>query len=88
VFHELGDSLHTLDLYCGKYARITCDNVHVELTKFLLDYFMHLAEFCLSRQIMKHFYLRDDLEKWRKECLDTKSFATPPKTMVVDLEAL
>ena len=88
VIHELGDSLHTLDLYCGKYARITCDNVHVVLTKSQWNYLMHLAEFCLSRQITKLFYLRDDLEKWRKECLETKSFATPPKTMVVDLEAL
>jgi hypothetical protein len=66
VFHELGDSLNTLVLYCGKYARITCDNVHVVLAKSQWNYRIHLAESCLSRQIMKMFYLCGDLEKWQK----------------------
>ena len=88
VFHELGDSLNTLDLYCGKYARITCDNVHVVLTKSQWNYLMHLAESCLNRQIMKMFYLRDDLQKWHKECLETNSFVTPPNTTAIDFEVL
>jgi hypothetical protein len=49
---------------------------------------MHLAESCLSRQIMKMFYLRDNLEKWLKECLETRSFATPPNTTAIDFEVL
>jgi hypothetical protein len=47
---------------------------------------MDLAESCLSRQIIKLSHLRDDLEKWRKKCLESKCFATPPNTRVVDFE--
>jgi hypothetical protein len=33
VLHELGDSRHTQDLYCGRYIRITSDDVHIFLSK-------------------------------------------------------
>lgn len=87
--HELGDSLHTLDLYCGKYAKITCNNVHVVLTKQEWACMMQMGESGLSRQLIELSHLRDNLEQWRKESLETNSFATKPKkTMVADLDAM
>jgi hypothetical protein len=83
--HKLGDSLHTLDLYCGKYPRITCDNVHVVLTKQEWDCMMQMGESGLSRQLIELSHLRDNLNKWRKECLESNSLA---RTMVADLEAM
>jgi hypothetical protein len=58
--HELGDSLHTLDLYCGKYARITCDHVNVVLTKQEWDCMMQMGLHSLHWQgdyfgITSHF---------------------------------
>jgi hypothetical protein len=83
--HELGDSLHTLDLYCGKYPRITCDNVYVVLTRQEWDCMMQMGESGLSRQLIELSHLRNNLEQWRKECLESNSLAT---TMVADLEAM
>jgi len=31
--HELGDSQHTLSVYCGRYVRITSENTQVCLSK-------------------------------------------------------
>ena len=33
--HELGDSRHTLSMYCGRYIRITSENTQVHLSKII-----------------------------------------------------
>jgi hypothetical protein len=49
---------------------------------------MHLAESFLNKQIIEMFNLRDDLQKWHKECLEKKSFVIPPNTTVIDFQEL
>ena len=60
VLHELGDSRHTLDLYCRRYIRITSDDVHMFLNKSLWAYLMELISFYIDRQKMKLFLLYDE----------------------------
>jgi hypothetical protein len=36
--HELGDSQHTLSVYCGRYIRITSENTQVYLRKKIGHY--------------------------------------------------
>jgi hypothetical protein len=86
--HELGDSHHTMDLYCGKYVRIICHNEEVVLTKFEWKYLMQLAESFLNKHITEMFHLRNDLQKWHKKCLETNSFVTPPNTTTINFEVL
>ena len=43
VIHELGDSHHTLDLYCRRYIHIISDDIHVLLNKSQWAYLMELA---------------------------------------------
>jgi hypothetical protein len=62
--------------------------VHVVLTKQEWDCMMQMGESGLSRQLIEVSHLRDNLKKWRKECLESNSFATKPKTMVADLNAM
>jgi hypothetical protein len=79
VVHELGDTRHTLDLYCGRYIRITSDYVHILLSKSQWAYFMDLAGSCISRQILKLFHLHDEILEWRNKFIESKSFCTPPE---------
>jgi len=86
VMHELGDSRHTLDLYCRRYLRITSENSHVLLNKSQWAHLMQLASSCIDRQIMKLFKLYDELIQWRNKCLENKSSYTPPKTSAIVLK--
>jgi hypothetical protein len=52
VVHELGDTRHTLDMYCGRYIRITSDDVHILLSNSQWAYLMELAGSCINRQIL------------------------------------
>jgi len=52
VMRGLGDSRHTLDLYCRRYIRITFDDVHEVLNKSLRGYLDEMVGFCVDRQIM------------------------------------
>ena len=47
--HELGDSQHTLSVYCGRYIRITCENTPVYLSKKEWSQLMDLASGCIDR---------------------------------------
>ena len=44
--HELGDSRHTLSVYCGRYIRITSENTQVYLNKKDWSQLMDLASAC------------------------------------------
>jgi hypothetical protein len=46
--HELGDSRHTLSVYCGRYIRITSRNIQVYLSKKDWSQLMDLANACLD----------------------------------------
>jgi hypothetical protein len=64
VLHELGDTHHTLDLYCGRYISSTSDDVHILLSKSQWTYLIDLAGSCINRQILKLFHLHDELLEW------------------------
>ena len=86
--HELGDSRHTLSLHCGRYIRITSEDVHVFLNKSEWSDLMELARTCMDRQILKLFRLHEDLIEWQKKCYESNSYCTPPDTNVIDFETL
>jgi hypothetical protein len=85
---ELGDSLHTLSMYCGQYIRITSEDAQVVLNKSGWSFLMDLTSSCMDRQILKYFRLPDELVEWRNRCFETKSFCTPPTTNSIDFESL
>jgi hypothetical protein len=83
--HELGDSHHNVSVYCGRYIRITSEDVSVFLSKSEWSYLMELAGSCIDRQILR---VHDNLIQWRNMCFEYKSFRTPPQTNATDFETL
>ena len=63
--HEVGDSRHTLSMYCGQYIRITIENTQVYLSKKDWSQLMDLASACIDRQVTKFCRLQDELVEWR-----------------------
>jgi len=88
VVHELGDSRHTLSVYCGRYIRITSENTQVHLSKKDWSQLLELASACIDRQVIKFCRLQDELIEWRNKCVESKSFCTPPNTNAIDFETL
>jgi len=68
--HELGDSRHTLSMYCGRYIRITSENTQVCLSKKDWSQLMNLASACIDRQVIKFCRLQDELVEWRDKCVE------------------
>jgi hypothetical protein len=66
--HELGDSRHTLSMYCGRYIRITSENTQVYLTKKDWSQLMDLASVCINREVIKFCRLQDELVERRNKC--------------------
>jgi hypothetical protein len=86
--HELGESRHTLSMYCGRYVRIMSENTQVHLSKKDWSQLMDLTSTCIDKQVIKFGRLQDELIEWRNKCFETKSFCTPPKTYAIDFETL
>jgi hypothetical protein len=86
--HDLGDSSHSLFMYCGRYIRIKCENAHVVLNTMEWSCLMELAKCCLNRQIYKFFRLHEELLEWSNKCLVSNSFCTPPSTNAIDFDSL
>jgi hypothetical protein len=86
--HELGDSQHTLSVYCGRYIRITSENTQVCLSKKDWSQLMDLASGCIDREVIKYGKLQDELLEWRNKCFESKSFCTPPETNAIDFNTL
>jgi hypothetical protein len=86
--HVLGQSRHTLDLYCRRNICIMSDDIHVLLNKSQWAYLMEVASSCIDRQIMKVFKLCDELTQGRNKCLEAQSSSTPPNTSDIDFETL
>jgi len=59
--HELGDSQHTLSVYCGRYIRITSENTQVCLSKKVWSQLMDLACGCIDREVIKYGRLKDEI---------------------------
>jgi hypothetical protein len=86
--HELGDSDHTLSVYCGRYIRITSENTQVYLSKKDWSQIMDLASGCIDREVIKYGRLQDKLSVWRNKCFESKYFCPPPDTNAVDFNIL
>jgi len=48
--HELGGSSHTLSIHCGRYVRITSENIQVLLSKKDWEYLIKLASVCINKK--------------------------------------
>ena len=59
--HELGDSQHTLSVYCGRYIRITSENTQVCLSKKDWSQLIDLASGCIDREVIKYGMLQDEI---------------------------
>ena len=79
--HDLGDSQHTLSLYCGQYIRITGENTHVYLSKEDLFQWMDLASGCIDRELIKYGKLEDELLECLISVLNPNSFV-PLQTQI------
>jgi hypothetical protein len=88
VVHELGDSLHTLSVNCGRYIRITSENTQVYLSKEDWSQLMELASACIDRRVIKFCRLQDVLVEWHNKCVESKSFVDPPNKNVIYFETL
>ena len=86
--HELGDPQQTLSVYCGRYIRITSENIQVFLSKNNWSQLMKLASGCIDREVIKYGRLQDELLEWHNKCLESKSFCTPPDTNAIDFNTL
>jgi hypothetical protein len=86
--HELGDSQHTLSVYCGRYIRITSEKTEVCLSKKDWSQLMDLASGCIDSEVIKYVRLQDELLEWRNKCFESKSFCTPPETNAIDFNTL
>jgi hypothetical protein len=86
--HEIGDSRHTLSMYCGRYIGITSENTQVFLSKKDWSQLMELTSACIDRQVITFCRLQDELVEWRCNCVESKYFCTPPKTNAFDFDAL
>jgi len=85
--HELGDSSHTLSIHCGRYVRITSENIQVFLSKKDWAYLMELASVCINKQVIRFSRLQDDLLQCRNKCLQEKAFSTP-NAIDIDFDSL
>jgi hypothetical protein len=88
IEHELGDSNHTVSVHCGRYIRVKSENTRVYLSKKDWSLLMDLASGCIDREVLKYDRLQDELLEWRNNCLESKSFCTPPDTNAVDFSTL
>ena len=79
--HELGDSRHTLSVYCGQYIRITSENSQVYLSKKNWSRLMDLASACIDRKVIKFNRPQDKLVEWRNKYFESKSFLHLQKQM-------
>jgi len=79
--HELGDSQHTLPVYCGRYIGITSENTQVYLSKKDWSELVDLAISCIDREVIKYGRLQDELLEWRDKYFESKSFVTLQKQM-------
>jgi hypothetical protein len=86
--HELGESRHTLSVYCGRYIRITSESTQVSLSIKDWSHLMKLASACMERQVIKFCRIQDELVEWRNKCVEIKPFAYPPNTNAIDFETL
>jgi hypothetical protein len=86
--HKLGDSKHSLSVYCGRYIRIKSENTQVYLCKKDRSLLMDLASGCIDREVLEYGRLQNELLEWRNNCLESKSFCTPPDTNSVDFSTL
>jgi len=64
--HELGDTQHTLSVFCRRYIRITIENTQVHLSKHDWSQLLDLASACIDREVIKYGRLQDELQEWRK----------------------
>jgi hypothetical protein len=86
--HELGNSQHTLSMYCGRYIRITSENTQVYLSKKDWSQLMDLESACIDREVIKYGRLQDVVLEWRNKCFELKFFRTPPDTNAIDFNTL
>ena len=86
--HELGDSRHTLSMYCGRYIGITSEKTQVYLSKKYWSQLMDLASACIDRQVINFCRIQDDLVEWRDKCVESKCWCTPPNTNAINFDAL
>jgi len=86
--HELGDSQHTLSVYCGRYIRITSENTQVHLSKKDWAQLLDLASACIDREVIKYGRLQEELTELRNKCFESKSFAAPPDINAIDFNTL
>jgi len=85
--HELGDSQHTLSVYCGRYMRITSENTQMCLSKKDWSQLIDLASGCIDREVINTADHKMNFE-WRKNCFESKSFCTPSETNAIDFNTL
>ena len=79
--HELGDSQHSLSVYCERYIRITSENTQVYLSKKDWLQLTDLASGCIDTEVIKFGRLQDELLEWRNKCFESKSFVLLLKQM-------
>jgi len=72
--YELGDSQHSLSVYCERYIRITSENTQVYLSKKDWLQLTDLASGCIDTEVIKFGRLQDELLEWRNKCFESKSF--------------
>ena len=85
---EIGDSQHSLSVYCGQYISIMSEKTKVYLSKKDWSHFLDLASGCIDREIIKYGTLQDELLEWRNKCFESKSFCTLPETNAIDFNTL
>jgi len=74
IYHDLGNSRHTLSTYCGQYIRITSVDTQVYLSKKRLVR-PHEFNKCLSRQTSDQtLQIARRTARWRNKCLNLNLF--------------
>ena len=86
--HELGDSQHTLSVYCGRCISITSEKTQVHLSKKDWSQLLYLASVCIQREVIKYGRIHEELVAWRNKCFESKSFSTPPDINAIDFNPL
>ena len=85
---EIGDSQHSLSVYCGQYISIMSEKTKVYLSKKQhWSQLMDLESGCINREVIK-FRRQDELLEWRNKCFESKSFCTPPDNNAIDFSIL
>ena len=59
--HRLGETKHTLSVYCEQYIRITSENTQVHLGRKDWSPLMDLASACIDREVIKYGRLQHEL---------------------------